>query len=364
MSAYRINTENLCVGYDGRVVVTDIDLKLEGGQIMTLIGPNGAGKSTILKTITHNLRPLAGTVYLDSRDLLGIKGEELAKKLSIVMTERLSGELMSCFDAAATGRYPYTGRFGTLSARDREIVRAALSRVDAEDLSDLPFDRVSDGQRQRVMLARALCQQPEVIILDEPTSFLDIRHKTEFLSLLRRMVREEKLAVIMSLHELDLALRVSDIIVCVNRGKIERAGAPEKVLTAEYVSELYSLPVESFNPLYATTELGREEASPRVFVIGGGGSGAAAYRRLSREGVPFAAGILHENDAEYALAKALASEVISERAFEPVGEAAFLRALEVLRGCEAVYCPLNAFGSMNEKNRLLKAEAERLGILR
>ena len=155
MSAYRINTENLCVGYDSRAVVTDIDLKLESGQIMTLIGPNGAGKSTILKTLTRNLRPLAGTVYLDSRDLLDINGEELAKKLSIVMTERLSGELMNCFDAAATGRYPYTGRFGTLSARDREIVRAALSRVDAEDLSALPFDRVSDGQRQRVMLARA-----------------------------------------------------------------------------------------------------------------------------------------------------------------------------------------------------------------
>ena len=132
---------------------------------------------------------------------------EVSKKLAVVLTERMRPELMTCEDVVSTGRYPYTGTLGILSAEDKEKVKSAMEMVHAWDLKDRDFTAISDGQRQRILLARAICQEPEIIILDEPTSFLDIRHKLELLAILKKMVLEKQMTVIMSLHELDLARR-------------------------------------------------------------------------------------------------------------------------------------------------------------
>ena len=135
--------------------------------------------------------------------------------MAVVLTERMKPELMTCHDIVATGRYPYTGRLGMLTREDEEKVEKAMRAVHAEELGGRDFNAISDGQRQRVLLARAICQEPEVIILDEPTSFLDIRHKLELLAILRRMAKEKGITVIMSLHEIDLAQKISDKIICV-----------------------------------------------------------------------------------------------------------------------------------------------------
>lgn len=137
-----------------------------------------------------------------------MSNKEVSKKLAVVLTERMRPELMTCEDIVATGRYPYTGTLGILSASDKEKVRAAMETVHAWDLKDRDFTAISDGQRQRILLARAICQEPEIIVLDEPTSFLDIRHKLELLTILKKMVLENQLTVIMSLHELDLAQKI------------------------------------------------------------------------------------------------------------------------------------------------------------
>ena len=211
-----LHTENLAVGYGGRALITGIDLTLRRGAILTLIGPNGAGKSTILKSIIRQLALIGGTVFLDGRDMAGLPEQEMAKQLSVMMTGQIHPELMTCFDVAATGRYPYTGRLGILSRADIAKVEECLELVHASELAERDFSRISDGQRQRVLLARALCQEPDVLVLDEPTSFLDIRHKLELLAILKDMVRTRQLAVVMSLHELDLAQKVSDWVVCVH----------------------------------------------------------------------------------------------------------------------------------------------------
>ena len=187
-----IRTENLSVGYGGKPLIENICLHLRPGQIMTLIGPNGSGKSTILKTITGQLASLQGTVFLDGKSALSPL--ERARKLAVLMTDRVRPELMTCWDVVAMGRYPYTGRLGLLIETDREKVREALALVHGEELASLDFSQISDGQRQRVLLARALCQEPEVLVLDEPTSFLDIRHKLELLAILKDMVRLRQLA--------------------------------------------------------------------------------------------------------------------------------------------------------------------------
>ena len=251
---YYIETADLSVGYDGKPLIEHIGIHVRRGEVLTLIGPNGSGKSTILKSIVGQLKLIAGVIMLDGKDIAGWSRNDVAKRMAILMTERLQPELMSCRDMVSTGRYPYTGRLGLLSEEDKRIVEEALIQVDGLEIADRPFTDISDGQRQRILLARALCQQPEIIILDEPTSFLDIRYKLELLSILKKMVREKNLAVIMSLHELDLAQRVSDTVVCVSGDRIDRIGKPEEIFTKEYIADLYHMEPGRYDNCFDTLE--------------------------------------------------------------------------------------------------------------
>ena len=357
MNAYYLHTENMTVGYDGKPLIEHIEIGVRRGEILTLIGPNGSGKSTILKSMIRQLKLIAGTVVLDGQAMAGMKEGDIAQRLSIVMTERIKAELMSCYDLVATGRYPYTGRLGLLSEEDHRIVREAICTVHAEEFADRPFTEISDGQRQRLLLARAICQEPEVIVLDEPTSFLDIRHKLELLDILKNLVREKNVAVILSLHELDLAQKVSDRVVCVANERIDRCDTPENIFTDEYIALLYGIEKGSYNALFGCPELSAVRGEPRVFVIGGGGSGIPVYRQLQRRGIPFAAGILQENDVDYPVAKALAAECIAVPPFTAMDEAAMDRGRALMTRCEQVVCCLDAFGEQNQGNRRLRDEA-------
>lgn len=339
-------TENMTVGYGKTPLIRQIGIHVRAGEIVTLIGPNGAGKSTILRSVIRQLGLLEGTVYLDGMPMKGMGEREIAKRMSILMTERIHPELMNCEDVVGTGRYPYTGRMGILTAEDRGKVREAMELVHAWDLASRDFSQISDGQKQRILLARAICQDPSVIVLDEPTSFLDIRHKLELLTILKDLVRRKKVAVLMSLHELDLAQKLSDYIVCVKGEYIERCGTPEEIFTSSYITGLYGITKGSYYAEFGCLEMEPVKGKPQVFVIGGNGSGIPVYRRLQRMGIPFAAGILHENDVDYPIARALASQVISEMPFEPIREETYDRAAEVLASCGQVICCLKEFGTL------------------
>ena len=165
-------TQKLSVGYHRRPLIEDIDIGIWQGGILCLIGPNGSGKSTILRSITRHLTKLGGVVAIGGRDLDGMSDKELARHVSVVLTDRIEPELMTCWEVVAAGRYPYTNHFGKLSREDQRIVEDSMARVNALELREQRFTELSDGQKQRVLLARALCQQPEVIVLDEPTSYL------------------------------------------------------------------------------------------------------------------------------------------------------------------------------------------------
>lgn len=362
MEDYFVYTDKMTVGYDGKPLIKDIEIRLGRGQILTLIGPNGAGKSTILKSITKQLALVGGAVYLDRELMHKMTGTEVARRLAVVMTDRMRTDLMTCEDIVATGRYPYTGRMGILSAEDHRKVQSAMELVHAAELKDRDFTAISDGQRQRVLLARAICQEPEVIVLDEPTSFLDVRHKLELLNILKNMVLEKNLAVIMSLHELDLAQKISDIVVCVHGDQIERFGPPEEIFTHEYIHRLYGITSGSYNDDFGCLEMARPDGEPQVFVIGGNGLGIPVYRKLQRQGIPFAVGVLHENDVDYAVAKFLAGCVITQQPFEEIGEEQIAQAKSILFHCKKIICCLKDFGTMNKRNEELLREAERLHL--
>lgn len=356
-------TEGLTVGYHGVPLIKEIEISLKKGEILTLIGPNGAGKTTILKSIIQQLSPLGGVVCLDGKPVRKMTGKELSTKMSVVLTERVRPELMTCGDVVATGRYPYTGKFGILSDKDRRIVRESMELVHISELAGREFQKTSDGQKQRVMLARAICQEPDIIVLDEPTSYLDIRYKLEFLSIIQNMSRTRNLSVIMSLHELDLAERISDKVVCIKGDKVDRFGSPEEVFTPGYIPELYQMTTGSYDELTGNLELEPVKGSPEVFVISGNGSGTAVYRRLQREGVPFAAGILWENDLDYPSARALAAEVVAEKAFRRIQEGTLRRAKELVASCKRVIvtADISAPGDFNREVAELYEYAAALG---
>ncbi len=364
MNSGFLRTDGLSAGYGRKIVLSGAEITAERGKITTLIGPNGCGKSTLLKTAARQLQPLSGTVFIDGRDLRQTSPNELARKLSILLTERISPELMTCRDVVESGRYPYTGRLGILSEADRAAVDEAMELTSTAELSGVDFSRISDGQRQRIMLARAISQQPELLILDEPTSFLDIRHKLELLNTLKKLVREKNIAVLMSLHELDLAERVSDRIVTISGGKIGRIGAPEEIFSGGCISSLYGIDEACFCESSGCAELERPSGAPRVFVISGGGRCGGVFRRLQREGIPFAAGMIPENDIDYPVAYALAAEVLSYPAFGEVPESALQRGFALISSCEYTLCCPGSVGRLNQDNSALLAHADKLGKLR
>lgn len=360
---YYFRTEQMSVGYQGKPLIREIELVLNRGEILTLIGPNGAGKSTILKSIARQLQPIEGVMYLEQRELTGMSSTELSKKMAVVFTERLRTELMTCEDVVATGRYPYTGHFGVLSKEDTSIVREAMELVHVAEIKDQDFTRISDGQRQRVMLARAICQEPELVILDEPTSYLDVKYKLEFLSVLQRLKSQKGLTVIMSLHELELAQRVSDRILCVKGEYVERFGEPEEIFTAGYIESLFDIGTGSFDEENGSMELEAAGGVAEIFVIAGGGTGRQVYRRLQRRGIAFATGILFENDLDYPVARALAADVIAAESFEPMKENLLREAKEKIDSCKSVICTKHVFGSLEKANEELFDYARAAGKL-
>lgn len=328
------NTENLSVGYSGNVLIDGINLSVKAGTILTLIGPNGSGKSTVLRTLTKHLDRIGGVIRIDRTELSHYPDKELAKHLAVVLTDRIRPELMTCGDVVAMGRYPYTGHFGKMTEADRDAVDLAMELVAAADLFDRPFSDISDGQRQRIMLARAICQDPKILVLDEPTSFLDIRHKIELLEILRDMAKLRNVAIIMSLHEIDLAAKISDRIACIDGDRIAYCGTPEEIMTDEIIEKLYRLKPGSYNSLFGSVELPKPEGASEVFVLAGNGLGIPVFRSLQQRGIPFSTGILCENDVDYFVAKSLATEMVSLPPFTDCTAAEVQRAKNMIERCK------------------------------
>lgn len=348
MADYYFQTKDLSVGYDGKTLIHDISIEIEKGEIVTLIGPNGSGKSTILKSITRQLKTIAGTVHIEKSELRSLSYREIATKMAVVLTERMKTELMTCWDVVASGRYPYTGRLGILTREDEAKVASAMEAVHALSLAQRDFKQISDGQRQRILLARAICQEPEIIILDEPTSFLDIRHKLELLSILRSMAKEKGITVIMSLHEIDLAQKISDKIMCVKGETIAHYGTPEEVFREADIRSLYEIEQGFFEPVFGSIELTKPEGEPTVLVLSACGTGIPVYRRLQKERIPFCAGVLYTNDIDYRVARLLAAEVIEEKPFYAISDCAFERAKQWIQKAEII---IDAGVEIGECNR-------------
>jgi len=228
-------TSDLRIGYTAvrrppKVIVDGINASLKAGELICLIGPNGAGKSTLMRTLAGMQPPLAGSVTLLGGEVRQLPPAELARRLSIVLTERIDAGMLTAYELAALGRYPYTGWMGSLTPADAAIVHQSLQAVDALELAGRQVSELSDGERQKVMIARALAQEPAVMLLDEPTAFLDMPRRAEIMTMLRRLARSTGRAILLSTHDLDLALRTADRLWLLPRGGPFQSGAPEDLI--------------------------------------------------------------------------------------------------------------------------------------
>lgn len=253
VGAQHMAVRDVTAGYHGKVVLDGLRFEVPRGGILVLIGPNGAGKSTVLKTLSRALQPMQGTVTLDDRDLQRFSGEALAREVAVMLTDRAKPELMTVRDVVSLGRYPYTGRLGRLDAEDEARVKDAMEAMDVMALRERDFRELSDGQKQRALLARALAQDPKLLILDEPTGYLDIHYKLQLLRVLRAKA-QAGMTIVASLHEIELARLLADQLLTVKDGHAQHIGTPAEIFREEIIAPLYDISAEEFRLLYGRAE--------------------------------------------------------------------------------------------------------------
>jgi len=284
---HALRTQNLAVGYRSRrgrrEVLQRLNLSVRTGELVCLLGPNGVGKSTLLRTLAKMQPALAGAIELGGVDLCRLSQIDLARRLGVVLTDRLAVGALPAQRVVELGRYPHSGWFGRVTARDRAAVRWALTAVGAAHLAARDFAQLSDGERQRIMIARALAQEPLLLLLDEPTAFLDVPSRVELMGLLRHLARDEGLAVVLSSHDLELALRMADTLWLVMPDGRVSSGAPEDIVFEGDVAAAFESTSIRFRPDERTFRLTTGSRGSAT-VSGGGLRAALAGAVLEREG--------------------------------------------------------------------------------
>jgi iron complex transport system ATP-binding protein len=238
---HELSAQSLRLDYDGRVVIDNLDLLVPTGQITVIVGPNASGKSTLLRGLARLLKPSGGAVTLDGRDIRSIPTKKLALHVGLLPQSPTAPEGISVADLVGRGRYPHQGWFAQWSSADDAAVRESLVATSTLELADRPVDELSGGQRQRVWIAMALAQDPDVLLLDEPTTFLDVSHQLEVLDLLMHLNRERGATVVMVLHDLNLAARYADHLIMMSEGRIVTRGSPAEVLSADTVRSAFGI---------------------------------------------------------------------------------------------------------------------------
>lgn len=225
-----VQLDNLSIGYHNKIVAENINATLYASELVCLLGPNGVGKSTLIRTINGMQPTLDGRILLSRNDIHSLSPAKRARLLSVVLTDRVDAGMLTVYDLVGLGRYPYTGWRGQLNTHDREIVEWAINTVAGDHLRDRFVMELSDGERQKIMIARALAQDPTVMLLDEPTAYLDLPHRVEVMQMLRRLARDTGCAILLSTHDLDLALRTADRIWLMDDHGCLEMGAPEDLV--------------------------------------------------------------------------------------------------------------------------------------
>jgi iron complex transport system ATP-binding protein len=249
-----IRFENLTLGYGSRTLIDSLTGEIRRGHLTALVGRNGTGKSTLLRAIAQLGDIASGEIFIDGKELSRISSSEMASKVALVTTDKVRIANLRCRDVVALGRAPYTNWIGRMQEQDNEIVEQSLAAVGMSDYADKTMDRMSDGECQRIMIARALAQQTPIILLDEPTAFLDMPNRYELCTLLRKLAHEENKCILFSTHELDIALELCDSVALISPPQLHILPTEEMVRSG-HIERLFTTGIVSFNPETRTVNI-------------------------------------------------------------------------------------------------------------
>ena len=347
-----LSVEGVTFGYERLPLMYNVSVQVRAGEMVGLLGPNGSGKTTLLRLVSGVLQPQQGSVRLLGRDLRQMSRRAVAQRIAVVPQTLHMPFAFTVEQMVSLGRTPFINFFGSFSKRDRGVVQDALQAADAVSIAQHTFNNLSGGEQQRVLIALALAQEPELLLLDEPTAHLDIKYQVEVLELAQRLNRERGMTVIAAMHDLNLAARYFPRLLLFQRGVVADAG-PAEVLQPDLLSRVYGVNVQvgilrgseylSVLPPGKTVEIedSTEPVQPRVHIMAGGGSGELLMRALADAHIPFVAGALNIGDSDHTLALRLASQVITEQPYAPISPVA----LEQVRASLAqvsqlIICPM------------------------
>jgi iron complex transport system ATP-binding protein len=352
--------------YNHRETLKDISFGIKKGEILAILGPNGAGKTTLLRIISGALTPSEGEVFFEGISLKKILPKEKAKRIAVLSQNEPLVEYLKVKEMVMLGRAPYFSLlFGPRKA-DEEIVKECLNMVGMKEFAERKMGELSGGERQKVLIARALAQQPRLLLLDEPIVHLDLSHQLEILFLLKKLKEERNLAIISVLHDVNLASYFSDRLLLMKDGKIFAFGEPKDVITQENIKKVFNIhAIVRSNPLSSRPYISIVHRHPakgkRIHLIAGGGSGREIMERLVGEGYSLSLGVVNVGDSDYETAEGLDIECAEEAPFAPISEEAFERAKELVKEAEAVIIAPLPFGKGNLKNLELAEVAKREG---
>jgi iron complex transport system ATP-binding protein len=356
--------------YESIKALENIMFSVKEGKFVGILGPNGSGKTTLLKAISRTLKPRIGTIFLDDINIYDMKSKDLAKNLAVVPQEATATFGFTVLDVVLMGRNPYIERFGMESREDLAIARKTMELTNTWHLADRLVNELSGGEKQLVTITRALTQEPKILLLDEPTTHLDINHQIEIMDIVRRICKEKKLVVLAVFHDFNLAARYCDFAVLLKGGKIVSAGNLDAVLTSENIKSVFQVdamvkrdPVTG-SPYIVPISMPKPPLYRRlsVHLICGAGTGTALMKILLDEGYSVTAGVLNALDTDFETAQFLKIPVTTEAPFSPITEKTHKDNLEMISDASLVVLTSVPFGYGNLQNLKAAIAAVEQGI--
>lgn len=362
--------DGVTAGYGGAPALRDVTLEVRPGEVVGLVGPNGSGKTTLVRVASRALRPRSGAVLVAGRDPYRLPARESARLVAVVPQDVAPAFSFTALEMVLMGRTPHLSAWGGGRPADWSSVREAMAATSVLHLADRPVDELSGGERRRVVLAQALAQEAPVLLLDEPTAHLDLRHVLEVLDVVRGLARQKGTAVLAILHDLDLAAATCDRLVALHRGEVVAAGAPEVVVTGHLLRTVYGVEAEVVAdeltgrpavrvraPRAAPSPLGR-----RAHVIGGAGRGAPLLRRLVEAGFDVSVGVLHATDTDAVVAEGLNLVRVSVPPFSEIDTVSAGEARRLATGADLLVVCDAPYGPGNVENLRIALEAAMGGV--
>lgn len=353
-----LNVDGIECRYDSVRVLEDVSLALQGGDFFGILGPNGSGKTSLLKSISRTLRPHRGTILLNKTDIYSLKNIEVAKQLAIVPQDSSIGFSFAALDVVLMGRNPHMTRFQMEGSKDLSIAKKAMLLTNTWQFAERPINELSGGEKQRVIIARALAQEPRVLLLDEPLTHLDIVNQLEIMDLVKGLCVKEKLIVLAVFHDLNLAARYCTSAIMLKKGKIFAAGEIADVLTSENIKGVFNvdaivkkhlvtnsvfvIPLSPSKPSLST--------KCAIHLICGAGTGAPLMKTLLEEGYTVTAGVLNVLDTDFETGEFLKIPVTTEAPFSPITETAHKANMDMISKASMVVVTSVPFGHGNIQN--------------